>query len=109
MDKENQLLMGETGNPPATKLYRCDRQDAPSTILHEELKAAFVGASICQMGAFICEEHDIEEKDVPRTPGRIVLINQMTKNGSGCIEVRWGDAFTPGSILAEYHFSAGKV
>jgi len=116
METENQLLMGEMGNPPATRLYHSDHCDQPGArpILHEDIRAAFAGAGIWEPWSeeykeFMCGEHDIEEKDVPRTPGWIVGVCQVQKNGSGYIRVRWGDYHARGSILAEYHFSAGKV
>ena len=114
MSVEDQLLLGESGNLPAPKLFRCDRPDAPSLVTHAELRAFFAGADIFHpgnpsLGDYLCRERDLEEKDMPSTPGRVVLVCQLKRNGSGFIQVRWGEAFTRGSILAEYHFAASET
>jgi len=111
---ENQLLLGEPGNLPAPKLFRRDRPDAPSLVTHAELRAFFAGADIFRpynlsLGDYLCGEHDLEEKDMPSTPGRVVFVCQLKRNGSGFIRVRWGEAFARGSILAEYHFAASET
>lgn len=51
---------------------------------------------------------EIEDGAVPTVPGRVVLLLQLKLGGSGYIRVRWGTAYTPESVLAEYHFGPNE-
>ena len=48
--------------------------------------------------------HDEPIASHPETPGRIVTVYGSP---DGCaVDIRWGEAFSPGSILATYQFDA---
>jgi hypothetical protein len=83
----------------APKIYKVGESVDPATLPPSADSSKLIPNIIAG-----CYAVELDPTLVPHTPGKVVIVSQVTRTGSGFIRVRWGEPHTPGTLYAEYHF-----